>query len=180
MSQTTEDHIPLHRVRPRFKVETSYSVEDLSGKINTALEEEDAPCKGRIKHGFATIRIPMEQQHYWSPQLSVTLEESENGTLIRGLYGPRPAVWTMFIFFYSIIGFAVMIIAMIGLSNLTLEKSGTILWLIPLLVLVFLSLYLVAYFGKKMGHDQMMILHKFMEKSTGLNLDDEIGSGENA
>lgn len=180
MNQHRQDSPPLHRVRPRFKVETSYSSEDLALKIKTALEEEDAPCIGRIRHGFGTIHVPREEQHYWSPQLNVTLEETENGTLVRGLYGPRPAVWTMFIFFYSIIGFATMIIAMIGLSNLTLDKSGAILWLIPVLVLAFLSLYLVAYFGKKMGHDQMVTLHKFMEKSTGLKLDHEIEAGEKA
>ncbi|MGI9545563.1 MAG: hypothetical protein ACR2MX_20035 [Cyclobacteriaceae bacterium] len=173
MHHNKQDSPPLHRVRPRFKVETSHSSEDLELKIKTALEEEDALCIGRIRHGFATIQLPTEQQHYWSPQLNVTLEETENGTLIRGLYGPRPAVWTMFIFFYSIIGFATMIIAMVGLSNLTLDKSGAILWLVPVLVLTFLSLYLVAYFGKKMGHDQMVTLQKFMEESTGLVLNEE-------
>ena len=41
--------------------------------------------------------------------------------------------------------------------------------LVPVLLLVFLSLYLVSYFGQKIGKKQMIILHRFFEASTGLN-----------
>ncbi len=173
MSQTSEDHPTPYRVRPRFQVETSYSVEDLAEKISIGLKKEDAPCKGKLIPGYATIYLPQKEQHYWSPQLSLTLEETENGSLLRGLYGPRPAVWTMFIFFYALICFAIFIISIVGLANLSLDKSGAILWLVPVLVVAFLSLYLVAYFGQKLGHDQMATLHKFIEESTGLTFHED-------
>jgi cytochrome c-type biogenesis protein CcmH/NrfF len=51
-----------------------------------------------------------------------------------------------------------------------LGKSTTILWVVPLLVIVFGSLYFVAYSGQKLGYDQMVTLHHFLEKSTGLNI----------
>ena len=173
MSQNLQDSPPIHRVRPRFKVETSYTVEELVAKIKMGLEKKNAPCQGKVQAGYVNLQLPQKEQHYWSPQLTVTCEETENGSMLRGLYGPRPAVWTMFIFFYSVIGFATMIIAMIGLSNITLGKSGVILWLVPVLVVAFLSLYLVAYYGKKMGHDQMVVLQKFMQESTGLTLNQD-------
>lgn len=37
-------------------------------------------------------------------------------------------------------------------------KSGAILWLIAVLVIAFLSLYLVAYFGQQKGHDETVTL----------------------
>ena len=95
-----------YRVRPRFKIETPLKVETLTQRIALALDKEDAPCKGRINStGFGSIMLPVDQQHYWSPRLTISMEETEDGTIIRGLYGPRPAVWTMFVFFYSFIGF---------------------------------------------------------------------------
>jgi len=103
--------------------------------------------------------------------LQISFEDTEEGTLMRGLYGPRASVWTMFVFFYSLIGFAIIVVSIVGMSFLSLKKPATILWAIPILILVFLSLYLVSYSGKKMGYDQMVILHCFIEDSTGLDIE---------
>ncbi len=168
MSQHVEEQQPGYRVRPRFKMETSYSSEQLLAKIKQALESENATCTGQVHSRYATIYIPHEDQHYWSPQLSLSVEETENGAILRGLYGPRPVVWTMFIFFYSVIGVAILFIGILGLSYLSLGKDPSILWVIPILTIIFLSLYLVAHFGQKLGHDQMIILHTFIEKAVGL------------
>lgn len=170
MSQQHEDHFVTRVIRPRFEIETEHSVQEVSTKIKEGLKREDAPCKGRIKHGHGAFYLPMEEQHYWSPQLSFTLEELGEGSLLRGVYGPRPGVWTMFVFFYAAIGFITMIILIVGLSYWTLDKPAYILWLVPFLLLIFLSLYLVSHFGQKMGRDQMIILHHFMEDCTGLDI----------
>lgn len=170
MNQLTKDQHAPYRVRPRFKVSTSDSVNELTEKIEASLKMKDAPCKGLISEGYGTLSLPYEEQHYWSPQLTLTIEETENGSLLRGLYGPRPAVWSMFVFFYAVIGLGTLIIGMVGLSHLWLDKSATILWFVPLLLLVMLTLYLVAYSGQKIGREQMATLHRFLEESTGLDI----------
>jgi hypothetical protein len=172
MSTTSlsEDNLTLYRVRPRFSVTASEPLEQVTTRIRQALDQADAPCCGRIHFEYVTLYLPTEEQHYWSPQLSLSLEPTEEGCLLRGLYGPRPEVWTMFVFFYAIIGLAATIIAIIGFSNMSLGKSGMVLWLLPLLIGLFLTLYLTAYFGKRMGQDQMVTLHRFLEQSTGLSI----------
>ena len=162
-----EDHIHFKRIRPRIRFESELSSEEITSRIRNKLREGVFPCKGQVTAHFATIYPPPEEQHYWSPQLTITLEEQENKTLIRGLYGPRPAVWTMFVFFYSIIGFATLITAMIGLSYWTINQPAGILWIVPGLLLLFLSLYLVAYFGQKFGHKQLTRIHRFFEDCMG-------------
>lgn len=157
-----------YRVRPRFKIESDYSVDTLKKKLQDGLQQEQATCTGIVNDGYVTIYIPHEDQHYWSPQLNLTFEETEKGSLIRGLYGPRPVVWTMFVFFYSVIALAVLFIGVLGLSYAMLGKSTVILWLEPVLILIFLSLYLVAHFGQKLGEKQMIILHDFIVKCTDL------------
>jgi len=92
------------RVRPRFRVESSYTVKEIEQRLKSALEDKQASCQGRIIEGHATLYLPPEEQHYWSPQVSISFEEHNSGSLIRGLYGPRPQIWTMFVLFYSIIG----------------------------------------------------------------------------
>lgn len=167
MTDPHTDHLPSYRIRPRFQVESELSVSDLTNKIRRGLEDETS-IKARIIEGFITLYFPSEEQHFWSPQLSLNMYESENGTLLRGIYGPRPAVWTMFVFFYSIIGFAILIIAIFGFSNLSLGNNAHILWLIPVLIVLFLSLFLTSYFGQRLSHNEMIRLHHFVEKSTGM------------
>lgn len=157
-----------YRVRPRFKMETNYSVSSLKQKLQDGLQQKSAPCIGTVNDGYVTIYIPPADQHYWSPQLNLTFEETENGSTLRGLYSPRPVVWTMFVFFYSIIGLAILFIGILGLSYWMLGKSAAILWLVPILMLVFLSLYGVAHFGQKLGEKQMIILHDFMVQCTDI------------
>ncbi len=171
MVQQIEDHLPPFRIRPRFLVETHESMDAISEKINADLSIKNSECKGKIAHGYGTIEIPVKDQHYWSPQLTLTIEETENGSSIRGLYAPRPAVWTMFVFFYAVLGFALLIITIIGFSNLSLKLSGSILWLVPILSVIITSLYLVSFFGQKLAHDQMVTLHNFIEKSIGITID---------
>ncbi|MEM7571242.1 MAG: hypothetical protein AAF433_00025 [Bacteroidota bacterium] len=171
---TSEEHLPHYRVRPRFKQFSPLASQELTGRISQALAQADAPVKGQVLDGhYATLVLPAEEQHYWSPQLSLSFEDEEGGSWVRGLYGPRPAVWTMFVFIYFCIGVATVVISLIGLSNLYLGQSGGILWLVPLLLAVFCSLYLVAYLGQKAGHDQMVELHHFLEESTGAEFVEE-------
>ncbi len=163
------EELSLNEVRPRFRVISPLSIEELMKKLKSRLSQGDAPCIGEVIHGHATLKIPKKDQHYWSPQLGLTFEKTEEGTLIRGLYGPRPEVWTMFVLFYSVIGFAVMVISVFGFSSWSLGKSVEFLWSVPVLILIFLSLYLVANQGKKLGKEQIHILHHFFESTIGLN-----------
>jgi hypothetical protein len=168
MSSTIEHPVAGYKVRPRFKIETNYSVDELRMKLQEGLRQEDAACIGIVNPGYVTIYLPRKDQHYWSPQLNLTFEETEKGCVLRGLYSPRPAVWTMFVFFYAIIALAVLFIGVMGLSYLMLDKPAVILWWVPVLILLFLSLYLVAYFGQKLGEKQMIILHDFTVQCTAL------------
>ena len=166
------DHISFKRIRPRIYTETNLTVEEVDQRIRRQLKDENCLCGGESTKGYATICPPEDDQHFWSPQLTITLDANEEDkTKVRGLYGPKPSVWTMFVFFYAAIGFAIMIISMIGLSYWTLGKPATILWLVPILLIVFLSLYLVAYFGQRLGHKQMTNLHRFLEHCLDKEID---------
>lgn len=167
MSQIKAPNIKsVFQIRPRFKSSIETTMENIPLHFKKALAKENAPCIGFINKNFGTLSLPKAAQHYWSPQLSFTFEESEeveNEIIIRGLFGPRPNVWTMFLFFYSIITFAILVIGIIGLSYWSLGKSILILWWIPVLSIIYASLFWVAYSGQRLGHHQMEILNDFFE-----------------
>lgn len=161
--------LPIYRIRPRFKVESPLTPAEAIFRIKKRLMEPGAACDGHANIGFATLTVPDQQRHYWSPQLTVSVEalEGREGSLVRGLYGPAPAVWTMFVFFYSLVGFVLLAVLIAGLSYLSLGLSGSLLWWALVLAVVLLSLYLVSFFGQRLGHGQMEILHDFLVEALG-------------
>ena len=167
MDKHSIDHISFKRIRPRVRFVSSLTSDQFLQTIKEHLSKPEVECQGEAISGFVTIYPLKEEQHYWSPQLTLTIEEMESGSLVRGLYGPKPSVWTMFMFFYSFIAFLTMIAVLISLSYWSLGQESLIFWSVPALILLFLSLYLVAYLGQKFGHKQMVYVHKFLEDCVG-------------
>lgn len=169
MEAITNEEIPVTQIRPRFRLITKEKPITLAQKLKACLLSEKATCSGEAHDSYVLLRIPNKDVHYWSPQLHITFEETEEGTVVRGLYGPKPTVWTMFVFFYAVVGFSIFIVSIVGYSQYKIDGSTGILWLIPLLTLLFFSLYAVAYFGKKKGYAHSEVLHRFFTRCTGLN-----------
>lgn len=153
------------RIRPRFRKETTFSLELVKSKITSALEISGEKCKGEIVANHVILKIPLSQQHYWSPVLTLDLEPTEGGTLIRGLFGPKPGVWTMFVFFYSAIGFLTMMGLIFGLSQMMLNLDAFGLWAVPAGGFLLIGLFIISKVGQRLGHDQMRQLKEFLDNS---------------
>lgn len=151
-------------IRPRFQRECPLEKETVLSRLREALDRRDRPVRGLIVDHHVTLKIPAEEQHFWSPQLSLEVEAMERGSLIRGLYGPRPSVWLMFVFFYAFLGFVSVVVAVIGFSEWSLGLPGRILWLLPVAGFITLMVYLSARAGQKLGHDEMVRLRDFMNE----------------
>lgn len=136
-------------------------------RIKENLKTCKADCQGATAVNYAILTVPERERHFWSPHLTINVEEREGGSLVRGLYTPAPNVWTMFIFFYTAVGLTTLGMAFYGLSLLSLGQPAKILWWVLPLVLLFLSIYLVSYSGQKAGRSQMGKLHGFIEGCLG-------------
>ena len=155
------------QIRPRFMVESPLSVIELDAAFNSKLKGDKGLFDSQITEGYVSIYPNASEHHYWSPHLSVAIESSDEGSLLRGHFGPSPAVWTMFVFLYSVIGLSIVIFTIIGFAYRSIGHSSLILWAVPFLIIVFLSLYYVSFIGQKKGHDQIEELHRYFEKCIG-------------
>ncbi len=157
------------RLRPRFKHESLSSPETIVQQVAEALQKADAPCAGTTLPGFVVLNILPNQQHFWSPQLSLSIEKDEESgrTHIRGLYGPNPTIWAIIAFGYGALAVLFFFISIIGFSALTLGNEAPILWVLPLLVGLAVALYFVAQVGQKLGVEQTFMLHQFYEEVIG-------------
>ena len=152
------------RLRPRFRHLTPESPTEIETLLKEALNDAGATCTGSFYPGHLHLKIPMADRHFWSPQLHLSMEQTEEGTLIRGLYGPNPSVWAIFFFGYVVIGILFFFAGMWGLTQWSLGLSSGVLWALPVLAVLALSLYLMAQAGQKLGEDQMLRLHHFYEQ----------------
>ena len=60
---------------------------------------------------------------------------------------------------------------MVGLTRYSLDKPIEIIWLVPVGVLLIVGIYFGSAAGKKIGQEQLQILHHFFESATNLKVD---------
>lgn len=153
------------RVRPRFRQELDVPPAKLMGMIKGYVINHSDLCDGTFVSNHITLKIPQAQQHFWSPQLDVSLEENEGGTIIRGLYGPKPSVWTLFMFGYSVVGILMLFLSLTTFSKWSLGMPVPEIWAIPVLAMLGLGLYFISQVGQKLGAEQTFQLHHIFEEA---------------
>ncbi|MDB4538325.1 hypothetical protein N9223_00165 [bacterium] len=73
------------RIRPRFKEIVEGATEGYLSGIKEAIDD-NKEFTGLVSEQYCVIKICLEERHYWSPQLTLTLEEVSEGNLeVRGL-----------------------------------------------------------------------------------------------
>ena len=152
-------------LRPRFKFDIESENEELLKLFDVAKDNQTDFVVSRVDdHVF--IKFPKDKQHSWSPQLHLEINKNESDTnhsILYGLFGPNPTVWTMFMFFHFIViglflGFGVW-----TYTNWSLENSFAVqLFLTCFMVMIWFALYFAGRIGKKTGMDEMHLLHHFM------------------
>lgn len=160
MSRTTNEII----LRPRFKFHVNHDHEMLLKLFENQKTTQSNFIVSRIDdHIF--IKIPKNKQHFWSPQLHIEInkELDREGSIIYGLFGPNPTVWTLFMFLHFIIAGLFIAFAIWTYVNWTLETSYAIQLSVTLLtIVIWFTLYFGGRIGKKTGMSEMHDLHHFM------------------
>ena len=155
------------RIRPRFQQQVKADFREIKDRVKEALKDPKNSYSATYLPNQITLRVMPEDRHFWSPQLNLTLEEKEEGTLIRGLYGPNPSIWAMFFFAYSALGIIILFAGMVILSQLSLGMATPFWWVIPICSILVVIIYLIAQTGQKLGAQQMFDLHHFYEETLG-------------
>jgi len=152
------------QLRPRFKKTIDLTPNQITERIQTYRSNPLRRCDVTLYGNHTVFFISSKEQQYWSPQLSLEILEEEQGSLLKGLYGPAPKVWTMFMFLYTGIGFIGLVGLMYGLVQWSLNMSATALWIFPAAVLLELILYLIARSGQKIAAKQIELLQQELNK----------------
>jgi len=160
------DDTAIGKIKPRFKLESPESKEDMMALILAEAEKDESVRSSSVRHNIR-LKLPIKEQHYWSPVMNLSFEwdEYDNKLYIRGVIGPNDRVWTMFMFFY--IG-TIMVGLFGGIWALTkwqVSDDLSLIWIIPFSIFVFGSIFSTVKYGKRKAHTQMLHLLRFLRKA---------------
>lgn len=146
----------ITHIRPRFELNVSQRKADLLDKFKkeVALHKE---VKSKIIDNHIILDVVESERHFWSPHLSARVEIDESNpdnSVILGLIGPQPTVWTLFMFIYFSIGFAGFVISSYGVSKWMMGEFSHAIWAFPIAILIMLTAYKAGKVGEKLGADQ--------------------------
>ena len=116
------------------------------------------------------IKVPQEKRHFWSPQLHLEINEvDKNNSLIHGLFGPNPTVWTMFMFLHFLVAGLFIGSGIWAYVNWSLGSDFAIQGgLLFLMIIIWFVLYYAGRMGKATGNNEMHQLNDFMTETLGL------------
>ncbi|MUU79737.1 GTP-binding protein [Winogradskyella endarachnes] len=150
-------------LRPRFKFELQGDNEIILEEFEQYKIKQSNFIISRIDdHVF--IKFPKKEQHFWSPQLHLEINSVEDKkTILNGLFGPNPTVWTLFMFLHFIVAGLFFGFGIWAYTNYTLKTNYTIqLCVVFLMIIIWFVLYLAGRIGRSKGMPEMHLLNDFM------------------
>ncbi len=151
------------RLRPRYTYNSKDPKSVILEQIGDRLKENTFSLEGQVIQEHAFIRIPEKDQQYWSPELHIWVREEENETVVYGIMGPKPKIWTMFMFLYTAVLTLWFFGSSYGIIQLWLGMEAPFLWSIPAGLIGTAIVYGAAQWGQYKGKEQMLVLKSFMD-----------------
>lgn len=151
-------------LRPRFKMELNENNETILKRFDDLKTSQKNFTITRIdNHVF--IKYPKKDQHFWSPQLHLEIDEVDaNSSLLHGLYGPNPTVWTMFMFLHFMVAGLFIAFGIWAYTNWSLKSDFIVqVSLMVLMIILWFVLYFAGRIGRDSSKKEMMQLHDVME-----------------
>lgn len=140
-------------------------------RIEKILKQTPPHIKGYIVDDHVIIDIVGKDMHYWSPQLNFRVEEDEFNpaqTIISGLIGPKPAVWTMFMFVYFAIGILGFFISCFGVPKVMSGEFSPLILALPIAIILMLTAYQAGKYGERLGADQIEMLKNIVREAISI------------
>lgn len=146
------------RMRPQFKRHLPCSPAAAQRTLKRHVDQAEGRVQGDFYSNHAVLCVPPAEEHFWSPQLSIDFASTDAGTDVRGLFGPRPSVWTMFMASYAFAAFGGTIGITFGLAQWSLGMAAPALWAGPAAAVMAAATYGLALLGRALSRDQVETL----------------------
>jgi hypothetical protein len=153
-------------LRYRFDKVVTKSYDDILKSCEQLKETVEPDYKIKVSGHHIWFYIGLLHREKYSPHLHLEIEKMEDGnTFVRGLYGPDPVLWTLFMFLHFVVAGLFVIFSMIAFSKWSLDQPfGFDLLVMFAMVNSWFLLYFIARLNRKKGLNQARELEVLMER----------------
>lgn len=164
------------KLQPTFRVPLPLAAEPAVQRLRAAIESSE--LKGLVASAGRCVDFQVERadQRFWSPHLSVQVEDTAEGSLLFARFSPRPEIWTFVMAIYFAASFVICSAAIYGYVLWFLGESPWVLLLIPISLLMIFLLHLASLIGQGLSSDQMQLLRARLDRLLELSFPDRIAS----
>lgn len=155
------------RDRPRFKIKVQMSKKEFCRKLKLHFDNRKMVLGGYITEDLSLIRLRKDKDKFWAPNLEITVEKDEDvpgQIIIRGVFGPKPAIWTLSMFSYGLGGAIILTTGLYGWIELALGIGEFWIWSNLVGLLLIIGPYVSAKIGQRIAQNHMRVLRVFMER----------------
>ncbi|MCA9558243.1 MAG: hypothetical protein KC583_06705 [Myxococcales bacterium] len=150
-------------MRPRFERTVAVPQAQLLARVRRNMHCSEPRVHAQMADHHLELLIDEADRHYWSPWLSVDLEPADDGTRVKGRYGPHPSVWTMFMSMYFFFAFVALAGVVFGGTQWLVKQHPWGLWFVPVAALLVGITYVASLLGQRLGADQMRTLEAALD-----------------
>jgi hypothetical protein len=150
--------MPQPRIRPTFSIPLAHGADEAMEIIRERLTGTNFQECTRSKGRCADFFVDEIERKAWSPHLSIQVEPKEEGSLLRGRFGPHPELWTLFMFLYTAVGFLATMGLMLGFVQWQSDMAPWGFWGIAVGIPGLGALYAISATGQKLSSHQMQEL----------------------
>jgi len=162
-------HLDRNKVflKPRFKLHINLSQRVILKKFKDSLHSHKNKYISKVIDNHIVLDIPKAENKFWSPQLHLeVLDDFNDKSILKGLFSPKPHVWTFFMFIHFLIGTAFFFFLIIAYTKYSLKEDYILyLYLCLLAPIIWIGLYIVGQLGKRKGYSQMEEIFNFLMKT---------------
>jgi len=172
--------MPLPSMRPSFVLKACCRPDDVMDALRSRLDGNPQGVEASFSRKHAVLCMPAENRRFWSPCLDLTIDggdgdgdggapgesdPAEGSTEVWGTYGPRPEIWTGFVFAIGTLTIVATLSLFFGIAQIMLGHTPWAL-AIPLGALVLaVVLYFSALFGQNLSLQDMYQMRAYLDAS---------------
>jgi hypothetical protein len=162
----------IRQMRPRFCLPVRLSPDQVVEKVDRRLRQPDCPCRGAVagNHQVIELNVHDRDRNFWSPSLSVTVAgTADGGSVVHGLVGPNPDLWTLFTMAYMGLMTLLMFVGMLGVVQWGLGLRPWGLFGVPVLIAIMGLMHVSSRIGQRLAAPQTAMLRHFLEDSVSVS-----------
>ena len=163
MRESPDVSVHATRLRPRFNVDLPVPTDEAIVRLREGFDSPELNGVSMVAGLHAELLVDRAERRLWSPRLTIRLEDSPAGSVLRCRFSPRPDVWTGFMFVYFLLVFLVVFGATLGYVQQVSNETAWGFWAIPIGLTLIACIHLASYVGQRLAASQMRELRGRLE-----------------